>query len=205
VPPAHGCPQTGPPSPEVTGAFCRVPSTPFSQAPWYALPVHQCRFGVRSICRRCFLEAVRSRPNPVRDDTLSASSRPGRLGNINPIPIGYGFRPRLRGPANPARIDLAQEPLDLRRKRLSRFLSLLMSAFSLPIPPGALTGLPSQAYGTLRYHSFESAASVHGLSPGTSSAQAGLFRPVSYYAFFKGWLLLSQPPGCFGLPTSFPT
>ena len=30
-------------------------------------------------------------------------------------------------------------------------------------------------------------------------------RPVSYYAFFKGWLLLSQPPGCYGLPTSFPT
>jgi hypothetical protein len=27
-----------------------------------------------------------------------------------------------------------------------------MSAFSLPIPPEALTGLPSQAYGTLRYH-----------------------------------------------------
>ncbi len=30
-------------------------------------------------------------------------------------------------------------------------------------------------------------------------------RPVSYYAFFKGWLLLSQPPGCLCLPTSFPT
>ena len=30
-------------------------------------------------------------------------------------------------------------------------------------------------------------------------------RPVSYYAFFKGWLLLSQPPGCFGRPTCFPT
>ena len=27
-----------------------------------------------------------------------------------------------------------------------------MSAFALPIPPGALTSLPSQAYGTLRYH-----------------------------------------------------
>ena len=26
-----------------------------------------------------------------------------------------------------------------------------MSAFSLPIPPGTLTGSPSQAYGTLRY------------------------------------------------------
>ena len=30
-------------------------------------------------------------------------------------------------------------------------------------------------------------------------------RPVSYYAFFKGWLLLSQPPGCLCLPTSFTT
>ena len=30
-------------------------------------------------------------------------------------------------------------------------------------------------------------------------------RPVSCYAIFKGWLLLSQPPGCLGLPTSFPT
>jgi hypothetical protein len=27
-----------------------------------------------------------------------------------------------------------------------------MSAFSLPIPPAVLTGPPSQAYGTLRYH-----------------------------------------------------
>jgi len=26
-----------------------------------------------------------------------------------------------------------------------------------------------------------------------------------YYALFKGWLLLSQPPGCLGSPTSFPT
>jgi hypothetical protein len=27
-----------------------------------------------------------------------------------------------------------------------------MSAFSLPIPPAVLAELPSQAYGTLRYH-----------------------------------------------------
>ena len=140
MPPAPGCPGTGPPSPEVTRAFCRVPSTPFSQAPRYALPVHQCRFRVRSIRRRCFLEDRRSRPNPIRDDTLRPSSRPGRLGNINPIPIGYGFRPRLRGPANPARINLAQEPLDFRREGFSPSFTLLMSAFALPIPPARLTG-----------------------------------------------------------------
>src|SRR5271156_2882241 len=79
------------------------------------------------------------------------SSRPGRLGNINPIPIGYGFRPHLRGPANPARINLAQEPLDFRREGFSPSLTLLMSAFALPISPGRVTPIPSQTYGTLRY------------------------------------------------------
>jgi len=29
-------------------------------------------------------------------------------------------------------------------------------------------------------------------------------RPVSYYALFQGWLLLSQPPGCLGVSTSLP-
>ena len=28
---------------------------------------------------------------------------------------------------------------------------------------------------------------------------------MSYYALFQGWLLLSQPPGCLGAPTTFPT
>src|ERR1051326_9641122 len=78
-------------------------------------------------------------PNPIRGDKPRPSSRPGRLGNINPIPIGYGFRPRLRGPANPARIDLAQEPLDFRREGFSPSFTLLMSAFALPIPPASLT------------------------------------------------------------------
>ena len=30
-------------------------------------------------------------------------------------------------------------------------------------------------------------------------------RPVSYYALFKWWLLLSQHPGCLWSPTSFRT
>ena len=30
-------------------------------------------------------------------------------------------------------------------------------------------------------------------------------RPVSYYAFFKGLLLLSKPPGCLCTPTTFRT
>jgi hypothetical protein len=48
-----------------------------------------------------------------------------------------------------------------------------------------------------------SAASVHGLAPLHLPRRPT--RLVSYYAFFKGWLLLSQPPSCLCLPTSFPT
>ena len=68
---------------------------------------------------------------------------------------------------------------------------------------------PSQAYGTLSYHKHSnklkclSAASVTGLAP--LHLPRRTTRSVSYYAFFKGWLLLSQPPGCLCLPTSFTT
>src|SRR5690348_1112641 len=82
------------------------------------------------------------RPRPPAQSSkgkrLSAFVTSSRLGIINPIPIGYGSRPRLRGPAHPAGINLAQEPLDFRRQCFSHCLSLLMSAFSLPIPPARL-------------------------------------------------------------------
>ena len=77
---------------------------------------------------------------------------------------------------------------------------------SIPIPPAALTGPPSQAYGTLPYHStftVESAASVIDLAP--LHLPRRKTRSVSYYAFFEGWLLLSQLPDCLSLPTSFST
>ncbi len=37
-------------------------------------------------------------------------------------------------------MNVAQETLGFRRQRFSRCLSLLMSAFALPIPPAALAG-----------------------------------------------------------------
>ena len=47
------------------------------------------------------------------------------------------------------------------------------------------------------------AASVLGFAP--LHFRRSVTRPVSYYALFKGWLLLSQPPGCLRDATSFPT
>jgi len=84
-----------------------------------------------------------------------------------------------------------------------------MSAFSLPIPPGDLTvslqRLTERSATACDHHNHTLTSSVHGFSPGTFSAQIDLIRLVSYYAFFKGWLLLSQPPSCLGQSTSFPT
>ena len=97
MPPTHGCPHMGPSSPEVTRAICLVPSTQFSQAPWYTLPVHLCRFRVRSIRWGYFLGHLRRPINPIRPNNSQHPSTPSRPRNINLVPIDYGFRPRLRG------------------------------------------------------------------------------------------------------------
>ena len=91
-----GCPRLRPPSSEGTEAICRVPSGHFTQAPWYTLPVHLCRFRVRSIWGGSFLGPLRSRTNPIRPDNLRDPSLIPRLRTINLITIGYALRPRLR-------------------------------------------------------------------------------------------------------------
>ena len=58
-----------------------------------------------------------------------------------------------------------------------------------------------EALATLHY--FKPAASVSRLSPVHYRRRTP--RPVSYYALFKWWLLLSQHPGCHRIPTSFRT
>ena len=50
---------------------------------------------------------------------------------------------------------------------------------------------------------YEPIASALNLAP--LHCPRRITRPVSYYALFQGWLLLSQPPGCLGNPTSFST
>lgn len=64
---------------------------------------------------------------------------------------------------------------------------------------------PSSAGGTLPYHStcVESVLSVIALAP--LHLPRMRTRSVSYYAFFEGWLLLSQLPDCLSLHTSFST
>ena len=129
------------------------------------------------------------------------------LRNINLIPIDYAFRPRLRGRLTLRGLTLRRNPWTFGESvshTLCRY-SCQHSHFRYLQHPHECTFAGLRNAPLPRRLAATSAASVGGFSPVTFSAQAGLSRPVSYYAFFKGWLLLSQPPGCHGLPTSFPT
>ena len=97
MPPTFSCLKIGPFYSEVTRAFCRVPSTSFSQAPWYTLPSYLCRFTVRSICYGYFQEPLHGIFNPIRKYNLRDPSTHSRYRNINLFPIDYAFLPRLRG------------------------------------------------------------------------------------------------------------
>ena len=97
-------------SPEVTEVICRVPSVHFSQAPWYTLPSHLCRFRVRSIRWGYFLGQLRSQTNPIRPDNLRHPSHTTRPTNINVVPIDYPLRARLRGRLTLRRLALRRNP-----------------------------------------------------------------------------------------------
>jgi hypothetical protein len=91
--------------------------------------------------------------------------------NIYLVPIDYAFRPHLRGRLTLRRLALRRNPWTF-GESLSPSLSLLMSAFSLPIPP------PDLAIELHRLTERSATAclrtpipSANGLSPVTFSAQ----------------------------------
>ena len=109
MPLLDGCPPRSPPYPEVTEADCRVPSASFSQAPWYALPVHLCRFRVRSM--RGLFPGTPSLPAESSNrEQLTEFVTTRWLRNVRLIPIDYGFRPRLRGRLTLLRLALSRNP-----------------------------------------------------------------------------------------------
>ena len=64
-------------------------------------------------------------------------------------------------------------------------------------------GIASTLHATLFYHACAFAASVFSWIP--DHLRRCCSRPVSYYALFKWWLLLSQHPGCLSRITSYRT
>jgi hypothetical protein len=120
--------------------------------------------------RRIYLPSSSARklgpglPSPGRASPYASSLRNRkRYGNINPFPIDYALQPRLRGRLTLGKITFTLETLGFRRTGISPVFSLLMPAFSLPLPPARLsthllqqtecsptpdTLVPSRSFGT---------------------------------------------------------
>ena len=109
MPPTHACARMGPPSRELTEAFCRVPLMWFSQAPWYSLPVHLCRFRVRSD-GGLFPGTPKQPTQSDKCEQPSGSVTSSWPRTINLVPIDYAFRPRLRGRLTLLRLALSRNP-----------------------------------------------------------------------------------------------
>ena len=99
-------------------------------------------------------------------------------------------------PTYPGTTIVAQESLCFRWEGFSPSFSLLIPTFSLPISPPCLTAqlLPYGNAPLPHMPKHVATASVPYFSPGNLRRRVS--RPVSYYALFKWWLLLSQHPGC---------
>ena len=124
--------------------------------------------------------------------------------NINSFTISYAFQPCLRDRLTLGRLPLPRKPWVYGEQVSCLFYrySCQHNHFSDVQRPSRTSFFPQR---TLPYHPdcSRSEASVVCLAP--LHFRRNVIRPVSYYAFFKRWLLLSQRPGCLNNPTTFTT
>ena len=109
------------------------------------------------------------------------------------------------GPDLPRADEPSPGILGLSVCRILTYISLLTPAFSLPCAPPLLAiwlqrCMERSPTTCIKY---KSAVSVVCLAP--VHFRRRVTRLVSCYALFEGWLLLSQPPSCLCIPTSFST
>ena len=127
-----------------------------------------------------------------------------KYGNINPFSIRYGFRPLLRDRLTLGRLSSPRKPWVFGEQVFHLFYRY--SCQHNHFPPVHLSfHCGFCLMGTLPYHLHccKSEASAPCLAP--LHFRRRIIRPVSYYAFFKRWLLLSQRPGCLYNVTTLTT
>ena len=110
------------------------------------------------------------------------------------------------GPALPWADEPSPGILGLTVSVFLTHFALLMPAFSLPQGPRRLAAVASPPEERSPTNHTHKHARFRGFGDMLSPLyfRRGNPRPVSCYALFKGWLLLSQPPGCLGISTSLP-
>ena len=137
--------------------------------------------------------------------TASSRTRPHGYGNINPFSIDYACRPRLRSRLTQGGQTCPWNPWSSgggdSHSSFTTHACILSRAHSTTAHATASTH--TRCSPTHHANRHGAAASAVRLDP--LHYRRGTTRPVSYYALFQGWLLLSQPLGCLCGPTSFPT
>ena len=146
-----------------------------------------------------FLRTFSRQVQSIKNLQLTRSVTTIWLRNINLISIDYGFRPRLRCRLTLRGLTLRRN-LRFRRRSFSLLLSLLMSAFALLIPPDPhgypFAGLQNVPLPVVIFEKITNPQIRYMILAPLHLRRRNSIRPVSCYAIFKGWLLLSQPPGC---------
>ena len=124
--------------------------------------------------------------------------------NINSFPIGYASQPRLRDRLTLGRLPSPRKPRVYGERVFHPFYRYSCQHNHFPPVHGPSRTRFSQM-GTLPYQlpCGKSEASAACLAP--LHFRRSVIRPVSYYAFFKRWLLLSQRPGCLHNATTLTT
>ena len=129
-------------------------------------------------------------------------SLPEGYRNLRLSSIGYAFRPLLRSRLSQSGRTFLWRPWAIGVRDSHPHLATHAGILSSIRSSGPF-GSASPPDGTLPYHIFISIASVSCLAP--VNYRRRVIRLVSCYALFEGWLLLSQPPSCLHVPTSFST
>ena len=136
--------------------------------------------------------------------TPSVQSVASRGRNLDLLSIDYAFRPRLRSRLTLGGLAFPRNPWaygECVSHTLCATHADILTSLRSTEPRGS-TSPPRERSPTDERQSRPSRGFGDMLSP--LYFRRGNPRPVSCYALFKGWLLLSQPPGCPGISTSLP-
>ena len=160
-------------------------------------PLHVSAFSCRGfpLLQHTHLDALFQPRDHVPSCVAPSLDRLDPVQEFQPVVHRLRFSPRLRSRLTLSRRSLLRNPRAFGGKdshlsfrysyRHSHFLFVHMSFRSCFF---LIRTLPYPS------HSCDAIASVPCLSPG--HFRRSVSRPVSYYALFKWWLLLSQHPGC---------
>jgi hypothetical protein len=205
VPPALACARRGPLIPKLRGYFAEFLQHHSLKRLGILYQSTSVGFGYGLGAGAISWKIVTRHFNPIRSDKLEPSSRTAGWGILTPFPsatavaLALGARLTLRGLTlrrNPWTFGVRVSHPHLRYSCQHSHFRYLQQRSHVTFTGLRNAPLPRAcAHPQLR---------CMALAPLHFRRRIAV-RPVSYYAFFKGWLLLSQPPGCLGRPTSFPT